>query len=66
MYAAVNARAVEIVTLRAFGFGATGVVVSVLIEAPLLAMLGALLGAEAVGSCSAATRSASAAAPVLS
>lgn len=45
MYSAVSARGVEIATLRAIGFGSTGVVVSVLSEALLLALLGALLGA---------------------
>ena len=45
MYSAVGARAVEIATLRAIGFGATGVVVSVLAEAMVLAVAGALLGA---------------------
>lgn len=46
MYSAVSARAIEIATLRAIGFGATGVVVSVLSEGLLLALLGALLGAS--------------------
>jgi putative ABC transport system permease protein len=45
MYSAVSARAVEIATLRALGFGAMGVVVSVLAEALLLSFVGALLGA---------------------
>jgi putative ABC transport system permease protein len=45
MYSAVGARGVEIATLRAIGFGSTGVVVSVLGEALLLALLGASLGA---------------------
>jgi len=45
MYSAVSARAVEIATLRALGFGATGVVVSVFVEALVLAITGALLGA---------------------
>jgi putative ABC transport system permease protein len=45
MYSAVSARSVEIATLRAIGFGPVGVVVSVLSEALLLALLGALLGA---------------------
>jgi putative ABC transport system permease protein len=44
MYSAVSARTVEIATLRALGFGATGVVISVLAEAMVLALLGALLG----------------------
>ena len=45
MYSAVSARAVEIATLRAIGFGPLAVVVSVISEALLLALLGALLGA---------------------
>lgn len=45
MYAAVRARTLEIGTLRAIGFGATPVAVSVLLEAMLLGALGALLGA---------------------
>ena len=45
MYSAVSARAVEIATLRAIGFGATGVVTSVIIEALVLSVLGALVGA---------------------
>jgi len=46
MYSAVSARAVEIATLRAIGFGASGVVVSVLTEALVLALVGAALGAS--------------------
>ncbi|MCC2657409.1 MAG: transporter permease [Panacagrimonas sp.] len=45
MYAAVSVRTTEIATLRAIGFNAIPVVVSVLIEAVLLALLGSLLGA---------------------
>jgi len=45
MYSAVSTRAVEIATLRAIGYGATGVVVSVIIEALVLSVLGALAGA---------------------
>ncbi len=45
MYSSVSARSVEIATLRAIGFGATGVVVSVFIESLLLSIVGALLGA---------------------
>jgi putative ABC transport system permease protein len=45
MYSAVSARTVEIATLRAVGFGAAGVVFSVLTEALLLALVGALAGA---------------------
>jgi putative ABC transport system permease protein len=44
MYSAVSARRGEIATLRAIGFGALPVVVSVLVEALLLASLGAVLG----------------------
>ena len=46
MYSAVSARSVEIATLRAIGFGSTGVVVSVLMEALILALAGAMLGAS--------------------
>lgn len=45
MYAAVSARTREIATLRALGFGGFAVVVSVLIEAMLLALAGGLAGA---------------------
>ncbi|HEX4024175.1 MAG TPA: ABC transporter permease [Steroidobacteraceae bacterium] len=45
LYAAVSARSLEIATLRAIGFGAAAVVASVLVEALLLAITGALLGA---------------------
>jgi putative ABC transport system permease protein len=45
MYAAVAARTREIATLRALGFGALAVVVSVMAEAILLALVGGLLGA---------------------
>ena len=44
MYSAVDARAREIATLRAIGFGGTAVVISVLVESLLLAIPGALLG----------------------
>jgi putative ABC transport system permease protein len=44
MYAAVSARTSEIATLRALGFGATPIVVSVMTEAILLALIGALVG----------------------
>jgi putative ABC transport system permease protein len=44
MYAAVDARKREIATLRALGFGATAVVVSVILESLVLAIPGALLG----------------------
>jgi putative ABC transport system permease protein len=46
LYSAVAARTIEIATLRAIGFGPSGVVVSVLVEALLLSVLGALLGAS--------------------
>jgi putative ABC transport system permease protein len=45
MYSAISARGVEIATLRAIGFGAGPVVVSVFAEAMLLAAAGAVLGA---------------------
>src|SRR4051812_19711009 len=45
MYAAVAARGKEIATLRAIGFGGLPVLVSVMIEALLLALLGGVLGA---------------------
>ena len=45
MHSAVSARTVEIATLRVLGFAATPVVVSVFVEALLLAGLGGLVGA---------------------
>jgi putative ABC transport system permease protein len=45
MYSAVSSRTREIATLRALGFGSGGVVVSVLVEALALAVLGAIVGA---------------------
>jgi putative ABC transport system permease protein len=45
MYAAVSSRTVEIATLRALGFGGVPVVVSVLLEATLLALAGGVIGA---------------------
>ena len=45
MYAAVDARRLEIATLRAIGFGALPVLVSVMIEALALSMVGGMLGA---------------------
>ena len=45
MYSAISARGVEIATLRAIGFGAVPVVVSVFAEAMLLATTGAVVGA---------------------
>jgi putative ABC transport system permease protein len=47
MYSAVSARTLEIATLRAIGYGAGGVAFSVLAEAFLLALLGAVIGAAA-------------------
>ena len=44
MYSAVSARTREIATLRALGFGGAPVVVSVLIEALLLALVGGVIG----------------------
>ena len=44
MYSAVAARTREIATLRALGFGSVPVVVSVLVEAVLLSLLGGLIG----------------------
>lgn len=45
MYAAVAARGKEIATLRAIGFGGGPVLVSVMVEALLLALVGGVLGA---------------------
>jgi putative ABC transport system permease protein len=45
MYAAVSNRGREIATLRALGYGAFPVAVSVILEAMLLSMAGALIGA---------------------
>lgn len=45
MYAAIATRSREIATLRAIGFGGLPVVVSVMIEALLLALIGGALGA---------------------
>jgi putative ABC transport system permease protein len=45
MYSAVSGRTVEIATLRALGFEPPAVVVSVIAEAMLLALAGALIGA---------------------
>jgi putative ABC transport system permease protein len=44
MYSAVSSRTREIATLRALGFGRTPVVVSVLIEAVILSLIGGVLG----------------------
>jgi putative ABC transport system permease protein len=48
MYSAVSARAREIATLRAIGFGALPVAVSIVAEAMALALVGALIGAGLV------------------
>jgi putative ABC transport system permease protein len=48
MYSAVSTRTREIATLRALGFGATPVVVSVLLEAIVLGLLGGILGGTLV------------------
>jgi putative ABC transport system permease protein len=47
MYTAISARAMEIATLRAIGFGGTAVVASVLAESLLLAVSGGAVGAIA-------------------
>lgn len=47
MYSAVSTRVLEIATLRAIGFGATPIVVSLLLESLLLALLGSALGSAA-------------------
>jgi putative ABC transport system permease protein len=44
MYSAVSSRTREIATLRALGFGASPVVVSVLAEALLLGVVGGVIG----------------------
>src|SRR5262249_17037190 len=44
MYSAIASRQVEIATLRAIGFSGTPVVISVMIEALLLALLGGAVG----------------------
>ncbi len=45
MYASVSSRTREIATLRAIGFGGLPVVISVMVEAMLLALIGGLIGA---------------------
>ena len=45
MYAAVSSRGREIATLRALGYGAFPVAVSVILEAVTLSLAGALIGA---------------------
>jgi putative ABC transport system permease protein len=47
MFSAVRARRTEIATLRAIGFGGASVIVSVVVEALVLGLTGALLGALA-------------------
>ncbi|MTJ80068.1 MAG: ABC transporter permease [Telmatospirillum sp.] len=47
MYSAVSSRSVEIATLRALGFGAGAILISVFTEAVLLSLLGAVIGAAA-------------------
>ncbi|HIG42566.1 MAG: ABC transporter permease [bacterium] len=44
MYSAVSTRSVEIATLRALGFGPTPVVISVMVEALALSIIGGLIG----------------------
>ena len=44
MYSAVSARTLEIATLRAIGFGSGAVVVSIFVEALMLALAGGVLG----------------------
>ena len=44
MYSAVSAREVEIATYKALGFGASGILVSVVVESVVVGGLGALLG----------------------
>ena len=44
MYSAVSSRTREIATLRALGFGRSPVVISVLIEALLLSLIGGVIG----------------------
>ncbi len=45
MYSAVDARGLEIATLRAIGFGALPVLLSVMVEALILSLLGGIIGA---------------------
>jgi putative ABC transport system permease protein len=45
MYSAISARAAEMATLRALGFASSAVAFAVMIEALLLALLGAAIGA---------------------
>jgi putative ABC transport system permease protein len=48
MYASVSARAREIATLRAIGFGPAAVAIATLFEATMLALIGGLLGGAIV------------------
>ena len=48
MYSSVSTRSVEIGTLRSLGFSNVPVVVSVMVEAMLLALVGGLLGSAVV------------------
>ena len=45
MYTTVSMRSIEIATLRALGFGSSPIVISVIVEAMLLAFIGGLIGA---------------------
>lgn len=45
MYSAVSARTIEIATLRAIGFGAMPILISVFVEALILSLAGAAIGA---------------------
>ena len=45
MYSAVAARGMEIATLRAIGFGAAPVLLSVMIETLILSLIGGIIGA---------------------
>jgi putative ABC transport system permease protein len=68
MYSSMGSRSLEIATLRAIGFGATTVVVSVAAEALVLALLGAGIGAFAatqfLDGSSVSTRSSAGPSPV--
>jgi len=46
MYSAIDARGLEIATLRAIGFGALPVLLSVMVEALALSLLGGIIGAS--------------------
>ena len=68
MYSSMGSRTLEIATLRAIGFGATTVVVSVVMEALILALIGAGVGAFAAAQfldgSSVSTRSSAGPSPV--